>query len=417
MAVTEVFRPLLVVPAYNDIEFYAQSDQYAVPDFKFYITIDIPSVSAQFVLTPTGSLGQIRFNICDIVKKYVNNYYPFAAYGWQLTAGGIIDVTVNIGEYYSGAVHTGSDYDFAIFNASLNRAERAVYLPANYQVAAGRNNAWLNNLKDGDSATARTSCKSDQDMVFYFLQTGAMQITDIEINTYDSAGSLLGISGITNPYAVTFPAVNNARYVCVNVGPNGLSNIDAGDVTGTFPIITPSVASIYIRFIGRTVALGAETFFDRYIDIDDCAPKYDKVTLHYLDRYGAFDFVHLYGNHQRTLRTNKTFYKGMNSYFEGSYEYVGVGDQTVPSPLSLSQKVLSSTYECNQLLRSDWLDDFQLEALQDLITSPMVHTQAGEEYKKYQVTDNTYRFRNVGDKLQRLDVNLSEGTTERRQYE
>ena len=417
MAVTVIKRPLATVPAYNDIEFHATSDQFAISDFKFYITIEIVSYATTFTITPTGTSGTIKFNVWEQIKKYVSNYYPFGAYGWQYVTDGIQDITVNIGEYYSGSVHTGTDYDFEVFNASLTRAERATYLPANYEVDAGRNNVWLNNLYEGSSTSGRTTCKSDQDMVFYFLQTGAMRMSEVVITTYDSAGATIATSTIAAPSPSVYPATGQIRYMCINVGPHGLTNIASGSVTGAYPIITASVASYQIAFYGRTSMGGAINFFYRYVDIDDCAPKYDNVTLHYLNRFGAFDFVNIYGNHQKTLQSQKTFYKGLNTYFDGSYEEVGVGDTTVSTPLSMNEKVLNSSYENRQVFRSDWLTDFQIEALQDLITSPAVHSQDGSIYKKYQVTDNRYQFKNINEKLQRLDVNLSEGVTERRQYE
>jgi hypothetical protein len=416
MAITVLNRPLSVVPAYNDIEFKASSDQYGVADFKFYVTLEIVSYAATFTFTPKGTNGILNINLYDTIKKYVSNYYPFSGWGFQQVVDGIQDITVNIGEYYSGAVHAGTDFDFTVFNASLTREERAVYLPKDYHVATGRNNVWLNNLDNGDATAGRSSCKSDQDMTFYFLHTGTLQITEVEVITYNSAGTTLGTSVIDNIHKV-FPATSGSRYVCVNLGPNGLTYIDPGQVTGTYPIMTPSVASYRLAFRGRTSLVSGSNYFYRFIDIDDCAPKFDKIPLFYLNRFGAYDFYSFYGNHQKTLTANKTYYMGLNTYLEGSSEEVGVGDHIVNSPISISKKTLNTTYEKNQRLSSDWLSDFEIEALQDMITSPIVFTQQNEQHKKYSISDTQYRFKNVGEKLQRLDVNLSEGTTERRQNE
>jgi len=416
MAVTIVKRPLAVVPAFNDIEFHATSDQFAVSDFSFYVTVTIVSYSKTFVYTPVGNqAGTLKINLKDIISKYVSNHYPFNSYGWQYVTDGIQDITVNIGEYYSGSIHSGTDFDFVVFNAALLREERAVYLPANYQVNTGRNDVWLNNLENGSSTSGRTTCRSDQDMTFYFLQTGTLQMTDVEITTYDSAGATIDTHGIANPAAVTFPAVGQDRYICINVGPSGLTNISSGLVTGGFPIITASVASYRIAFYARSSSGGSINYYYRYVDIDDCSPKYDTWNLFYLNRFGAFDFVNMYGNHAKTLKSNKVLYKPIHTDFEGSYENVGVGDETVSMPLSMSQRVLDSSYEQRQLLKSDWLTDFQIEALQDLITAPEAFAQLYGVYRKFQVEDTQYRFKVESEKLKSLEVNLSEGMTEARQ--
>lgn len=415
MAITTVYRPFTIVPAHNDIEFKVSSDQSAITDFTFYITLDIPSYSFSTVYQPTGVNGVLNINFSDIIRKYVSNYYPFSSYGWQFVTDGIIDVTVNVGEYYSGAIHAGTDYDFQVWNAALTKEERAVYLPADYIVGTGRNDVWLNVLEN-QLNTGRTTCRSDQDFVMYFLQTGSMAITDVSIDTYDSSGTLIANSVITSGLAA-IPCNGQERYKCINVGPRGLTNIASGSVTGTYPIITASVASYRLQFYGRTTLGGAIQNFQTYIDIDDCSPKFDTWTLHYLNRYGAFDFINMYGNHQRTLQSNKAFYQGLNGYFQGSYEYVGIGNETVDLPVSKNEKVLNSTYQNTQELRSDWLTDNQIERLGDLITSPSVHTQLSGVYRKHSITNRAYRFKNVGEKLQRLDVNLNEGITERRQHE
>lgn len=413
MAVTIVRQPLTVVPAHNDIEWQATSTQYTQPDFAFYVTVTVVSFSKvfNFKIAPVNN-DRLYFNVNEIVRKYVLNYYPFQQYGWQQATDSIQEFTINIGEYYSGTVHAGSNFTLIAFNASLNKEERRLYQPSLYEATNSRNDTWLNKLYKGSSTIGRTSCKINQDFVLYFLHTGARVVEQIEITTYDSGGSTLGTSVITNTYNP--PANTASKMVCINVGPSGLDNISSGSVTGTFPIITASVASyqIKIRFdLGSGYA-----YAYRYVDIDSCAPKFEKITVHYLNRYGAYDFYNFYGNHQNSQRINKNTYSGLTDRFQGAYDLVGTGTIYPTSPLSPNKKTLEVTYENIRVLQSEYLSDFELENLQDLVHSPSIVIQTDEkEYYKVTSEDLNYRFKNVGEKIQTLQITLNEGMTERRQ--
>lgn len=147
MAVTIVKQPLSVVPAHNDIEWQATSTQYTQPDFAFYVTVTVVSysITLNFKIAPVNN-DRLYFNLIEITRKYVSNYYPFQVYGWQTATDAIQEFTVNIGEYYSGTVHAGSDETILAYNASLTKEERRLYQPSLYEVTGTKNNDWLNNL-------------------------------------------------------------------------------------------------------------------------------------------------------------------------------------------------------------------------------------------------------------------------------
>jgi len=413
MAVTIVKQPLSVVPAHNDIEWQATSTQYTQPDFAFYVTVTVVSysITLNFKIAPVNN-DRLYFNLIEITRKYVSNYYPFQVYGWQTATDAIQEFTVNIGEYYSGTVHAGSDETILAYNASLTKEERRLYQPSLYEVTGTKNNDWLNNLYNGSATNGRTSCKINQDFVFYFLETGARSVELVTITTYDSSNTLLGTSVISNSFDP--PSSTATKHLCINLGPSGLDNIDSGAVTGTYPIITSSVASYMIAF--RIDNGTGYNYFYRYVDIDRCAPKFEKVTVHYLNRKGAYDFYNFYGNHQKSLNINKSVFSGITERFEGSYDLVGTGTIYPNSPIAPNKKTLEISYETIRVLRSQYLSDFEIEALQDLITSPDIIIQTDEKlYLRVTSQDLNYRFKNIGEKQQILEITLNEGFTERRQ--
>ena len=229
--------------------------------------------------------------------------------------------------------------------------------------------------------------------------------------TYDSNGALIGTSHIANGYVSMSPYTNN--YVCINCGTNGLSQISSGVVTGAYPIITASVASYVVSF--RNVG-SPYYYYERTFQIDDCAPKYEKVNVQYLNRYGAFDCFNFYGNHEKNNKHEKAYYKTISNYFEGSYYLTGSGFVTGANPQTPNRKTLSSTYEQKRILISEYLSDFEIESLQDLIGSPriIINNDVGD-YDIYTNDDLNYHFKPAGEKLQSLQISLSSGITEQRQ--
>lgn len=414
MAITIVRQPLDVVPAHNDIEWQATSTQYTQPDFAFYVTVTVVSysITLNFKIAPVNN-DRLYFNLREITQKYISNYYPFQTYGWQTATDAIQEFTVNIGEYYGGTVHAGSPVTIIAYNASLNKEERRLYQESLYEVTTTRNNAWLNNLYNGTSTAGRTTCKSLQDFVFYFLQTGARTVDLVTINTYNSGGSLIATSVIDNPYKT--PANTQSKHICINLGPSGLDNIASGDVTGTYPIITPSVASYQIVF--RIDNGSGYNYFYRWVDIDNCAPKFENITVHYLNRFGAYDFYNFYGNHINGLKIEKNTFTGLTERFQGSYDLVGTGTIYPTSPLTANRRTLNVNYEKTRILKSQFLSDFEIEALQDLVTSPNIIIQTEEKnYTRITCEDLTYQFKNIGEKLQTLEIVVNQGITEVRQH-
>lgn len=420
MAITINKHPFSVVPAHNEIEWEANSNQTAQPDFAYYITVTVVSFSKTYNFKVVPIQGKLYYSASELVKKYVSNYYPFNEYGWQSCVDGLQEFTFNIGEYYGGTVHAGSNFTLYAWNGSLMKEERRTYLPNNYEVTDNRgagqpNNLWLNNLENGTSATGITKCKTTGDFVLYFLLTGAIGVETIEIQTYNAANSLIGTSYIANPF---YPASNiNTMYMCINVGFSGLINIPSGQVTGTFPIITNSVHH-YSVSVKTNDGSNNYTYGFRIVERDDCQPKFDKIPIFYLNRFGAFDFINTYGNNTKTLTVTKNTYSSIQKKFEASYYNDSTTSDTIPnSPLASSRKILSSTYKISRTLWTEWLSDFESEALQDLITAPVVFIQVASGYVMLSVDDTKYSFIEASEKMKQLQIKLSDSISERRQYE
>jgi hypothetical protein len=423
MAVTINKQPFYIVPANNDIEFEAISDQVASANFQYYVTVTVESTSAVYTyrIDKTPGTNVCYFNLRSLAEKFVRNYYPFGLTGFNPVLNGIDNFTVNIGERYGAtpANYAGTDIDIMCWNGALTLRERADYLPINYDNSNPTivDIQWLNNID-----TSNLTIKSDQDLTFYFLQTN-MKVLQCHIKVYNAAGTIINVLTIANNVAV----VNTEdKYVCINISPSAVNQLDTdtpADITYDFGYASPPFvfntgpatdAAYYVAYFQMDATPSGERFFT--VTIDDLCTVYDNVSLFYLNRKGAFDFHNFYGNHSKNKKVNRSHYKSLHGKFEGSH----LAGSVVygPSPLSISKKILSSNSEKTWSLQSDWLSDFDGIKLEDLIDTPGLFVcHEFQDYERFTIDDNTFDYKKVNDKLVDIKVNLSAGVEERRQFE
>lgn len=403
MAITVTAKPHLFVPGYNDTYFGATSTQTAQPNFQYYLTIAINGGTPKTYALPARPSGDMVWNARSVIEKALAHYYPFGLYGWKTCTNGIVKVTVNIGEKYgtTPVVYSGSNYDFYAWNASLQKEERRLYSVANYTYPAPLNQ--LPYLNSGDS---------DRDIVFYWLQQSAGAVADVYVKTYDSSNVLIGEYQIVNPFT---SATTANLYVCINAGWNGLSNISSGNVTvisGLFPIITGDVEWYELNF---EEGGGAEVFY-KITKPSCCATS---KTLHYVNRFGAYDYIDFCKNNRRSASINKTFYEGIDDYFEGSYLNAASSVVTPSSPLGINKRVLANSSEGKWDLQTDYISEAQQLMLFDCFGSPNYHFQTGSAlYQKIQQEDTQFAFKvKKMDKLIQFALKFTDGFMERRQID
>lgn len=400
MAITVTAKPHSFVPAYNDIFFGATSSQTAQPNFLYYITVTVNGTTFIFKRPARPTSGDLVFNCRKCIEKALSQYYPFGLYGWQQVAGGILQVTVNIGERYgtTPVVVPGTNYQFYVWNGALEKEERRNYAVANYTFPSSLNQVpYLNKVK------------TNKDLTFYFLQQSVGTISYLEVKTYNSSGALLGTYQITNPF--TTPSTANL-YICINAGWTGLTNIDPSNytvITGSSPIITSNVSYYDLKF--------TEGDAEKNYRVQKCECCSDNKTLFYLNRYGAFDPINFCGNSRSSVDINKTYYKGIDNYFEGSYLNASNVAVIPSNPLDINKRVLSNTNEGKQQLVSDYLTDEEVTRFAECWKASKHFLQ--HDTANYQIVvqdDNTFAFKKGRtDKLIQFIANISDGFVNRRQ--
>lgn len=370
MAVTVSQQPEGYTPVYNEQVFVALSNQTAQPNFEYTVKVSdmITGVTKTFPVAKRPD-DYLVWDAGEFARSYFDpdhHYIPMNVYGWQ-QATGIRKIRVNIGETYGAGtpVYTaGSNIDYIVWNGCLNFKDFPNYDPDDfvYRSDTITNLVYLTQRFNDVTYPGRSN-------YFYALTAEAGDILNIQIETFDSAGVLIDTSTIDNPYeALTAYA---SKYLCIDVGHKGLSNIDAGQVTGAYPIITDDVASytVVVNCItGGPPAGNADTVRTYTVG---CEPKFDVYTVHFLGMNGGFETINFSKRAEKENQVTKsTFRRDPHVFSAGTYTYSSATPQ---------EYVLAVMEKETLKLSTDWLSQDQADLYKQIIKSGYAYLDTGDD--------------------------------------
>lgn len=377
MAVTCNQQPETYTPGYSPQIFTAESTQSGQPNFSYTVLCtDLLSGDTQYYDVPVRPDGDMVFDAKPFAETFLTHYIPLNTYGWQ-EADGVRKIRVNIGETYGAvpAYASGTNIDYIVWNGIVDWKEYPVYDKDLYVYDSDiDNNVYLNTNTEEDTYSGRSN-------YLYALTSKINDIYNIQIKTYSNAGVLLGTSTIANPNVGS--SAYNVKYLCIDIGHKGLSNIDVGLVGGDYPIITDQVAYYVVSDI-----------YDDGVDfiITDlktitvkCEPRYDVYTVHYLKKNGAFQTLNFSKLSENVLTTSKVNYSKL--------PFTYVAQQYTYSTSSNVQRSLSTDTKQTIKLNTDWLTEDEVDYHKDLIDSPVIYFDFGDPEGYLQVILNTNSVR------------------------
>jgi len=391
MAITIQSSPTSPTPAYNENWVVATSSQTAQPNF--YYTIILTDVTGSHVydtenIKPDPN-NKLKLDLQSWVQLLMRNYIPVNLYGWKKCADATRKFRFNIGETYDvlgvATYFAGSNTDYITWNAGVDQQFLAPY-SANYFCY----DSSIPNIKYLTTLPNKTYIDRSQ-YLYALVQTGNTgELPSLMIKTYDAAGTLLGTSDIARPDAST--GLYSDNYQCIDVGYKGLLGITAPFVTGTYPIITPSVA--YYTVTDTDINAGQI----QTITIE-CNPKYEVYSLHYLNSKGGYQTLHC--NLAATLSSTKT----TTSFKKSGWSLVS--NVMTLDPALNGEKTQSVTIQDKLQLNSDWLTDAEFALHKDLFASTDVRLDIGSTttYKGVKVTQTGYTTKNT-DRLRNYQIDL-----------
>lgn len=401
MAVTIVKQPSSYTPAYSPQKWVATSNQTSNSDFSYIITVtDLLSGEFQKYVSPADINGKLFFDSMNFAKDWITrygHYIPMNVYNFKKSTS-IRKIRVNIGEYYGGAEHSGSNVDYVVWNGSLTYREYPSYSSTNY-IYEPLNHRMLTSTIDEDVYTNRSN-------YLYFLSNTQGDLLGFRVKSYDATGGLLGTSEFVNPF---YNAPNyNDRYFCVDVGLKGLAGISSGDVSGTYPIIPSGTAyyTIEDKNSGLTPGSYVYSVIKTYRVKEECLNTV--YSVHFLNKKGAFETCHFSKRSDKEVNKSTSYYRVNPFVYDNSFTY---------SPSTSTERVLNIEEQETLTLNTDWLSEAKMAQLRDLLSSPICYLDLGtDDFYPVRVLDDSLNIKKkVNEKLFNLTMKFQLNNTEVRQ--
>ena len=397
MAITILATPKAFAPVYNKMEYLIESTNVAQPNFAYLVDIYIngsgtKTVRLRIPVRPSDLKGKVDVHrvLESALTSDVGN--PLGTAGTYNATNSSLTYIVKFGEEYGATVTQYPDLEIdsnrKALNASLEKAEFINWDVADYKLD-GVTKKFLTNMPNNHKVSINSHGW------LYYVDT--VVITIFNINRYDLNGNSLPSITIDSTAATT-----NIQFVPSS--PASLNNIDNSNlITGAQPIIDSTVGSYDIQARGVGVYSETRTF----VIEENC--KYNVNTLIFQNNLGAFD--------------NFTFYLGEESTTAIERKDMKVNVDTVMGndivySMNEREKVTYYTKNTPSLkLMSDWITEEESNWLLELMSSPEIYLQNGDELiavAKIKATNYTKK-KVVRDKLFKIDVELELGYDDYRQ--
>jgi len=401
MAINILANPKDFAPVYNKMEYLISSTNTAQPNYAYLVDIYIngsatKTVRLRIPVRPSDSYGKVDIHrvLESALTSNVGNPDPTADEGTYNASDSSLSYIVEFGEEYGTTVvqypNEETDISRKAFNASLEKRPFINWDVTEYEMD-GITKKFLTNMPDNHKVSI------DSHGWLYFKEETVLSI--YTVITYNSSGTLI------NSFKIDATATSGDIQF-IPSSPASLNNIDNANITlGSQPIIDSTVASYKICLGLVSPLSSSET---RTFQIEESC-KYNSNTLIFQNNLGAFDSF--------------TFYKGDMSTTDIERKDMKVNIDTVVGTdivysMNEREKVTYYTKKSETIkLMSDWITEEESNWLLELISSPEIYLQEGNELTavaKIKATNYTKK-KVVRDKLFKIDVELELGYDDYRQ--
>tara|TARA_R100001443_G_scaffold113698_1_gene128794 strand:+ start:551 stop:1756 length:1206 start_codon:yes stop_codon:yes gene_type:complete len=399
MAITIHANPKDFAPVYNKMEYLISSTNTSEPNFAYLVDIYIngsvtKTVRLRIPVRPSDSKGKVDIHRVLESALTSNVGSPTGTAGTYEAVNSSLSYVVEFGEEYGTTVvqypNLTTDSSRKAFNASLEKRPFINWDVTEYEMD-GITKKFLTNMPDNNKVSI------DSHGWLYFKEETVLSIYTVV--TYNSSGTLISSFKID-------ATATSGDIQFIPSSPASLNNIDnANIILGSQPIIDSTVASYKICLGLVSPLSSSET---RTFQIEESC-KYNSNTLIFQNNLGAFDSF--------------TFYKGDMSTTDIERKDMKVNvDNVVSNDIVYSmnerEKVTYYTKKSETIkLMSDWITEEESNWLLELISSPEIYLQEGNELTavaKIKAT-NYAKKKVVRDKLFKIDVELELGYDDYRQ--
>jgi hypothetical protein len=393
MAITIYQKPQALSPAYNNQTFTALSNQIAVADFKYVVTVTINGVAnvKEYLQRPDGWLV---VDVKEWVQNFIEHYFnPLLSLAnpIEIATKKAVEAVVLFQEYYSGILRTGVSYSYTAFDACLTEAAFRNYNYQNYIFNQTAGKLFLS--KTSTTITPDNRLLLNQDMYLHFIDY--QNVTNIVID-------------LMRPDPDTD--------IPVTIATDTIPSLPT--TTATYPMYVMRINSkIFARIPARlrdvirvTFKNGVNFIASYSITLTELCTKYTDNILYYLDRDGNILFFHFdkISKYNYTKKTNKvTLNADKLNTTTGAYG---------ANSWDREDHIVNTAIESTILLNTDWITETQSRQLNDLWSSPQVWLHNGTELLPVTITNNGYEeIKSENESLFQYNVVVNTGVVETRQ--
>ena len=395
MAITILATPKDFAPVYNKMEYLISSTNTAQTNFAHLVDIYIngsvtKTVRLRIPVRPSDNYGKVDIHrvLESALTSDVGN--PLGTDGTYEAPNSSLTYIVEFGEEFGTTVlqypNLTTDSSRSAFNASLEKRPFINWDVTDYELD-GVTKKFITNMPDNHKVSINS-----HGWLYYKAPT---PLTGFTIVTKDSSGATI------NSFRIDTSA-SSGDIQFVPSSPASLNNIDNANLAvGVQPIIIDSVASYEIA------AKGGVSETRTFILEENC--KYNTNTLIFQNNLGGFDNFTFYLGDESTTKIEK---KDMKVNVD-----TVVGTDIVYS-MNEREKVTYYTKKSETIkLMSDWISEEESNWLLELMSSPEIYLQEGNELTavaKIQATSYTKK-KVVREKLFKIEVELEMGYDDYRQ--
>lgn len=398
MAVTILVTPKTFAPVYNKMEYLIESTNVAQPNFAYLVDIYIngsvtKTVRLRIPIRPTDNYGKVDIHrvLESALTSNVGNPLGTAATYNALNSS--LDYVVKFGEEYGDPIVVQptftTDISRKAFNASLEKQPFINWDVADYTLTA-LNKKFLTNMPNDNKVSL------DSHGWLYYKSSAVVE--QFIIRGINQAGVLS---------AVTIDAASTSGDIqFVPSAPASLNKIDNANFTfGSQPAIPADTISYSIVALNAINTIVSET--KTFVIQENC--KYNVNTLIFQNNLGGFDnFTFYLGDESTTAIERKDMKVNVDNVVHNDIVY----------SMDEREKVTYYTKNTPSLkLMSDWITEAESNWLLELMSSPEIYLQNGDELiavAKIKATNYTKK-KVVRDKLFKIDVELELGYDDYRQ--
>src|SRR5210317_2092719 len=378
------------LPSFAPIEYLVSSTNTAQAGFKVIVSVHYDTDGADtkiatLQLNTIPSATQVVTDIQNIVQSFVSSQYT-------ILEGDTVDLSfsdyknfrVAFQEYNASGLQ-GSPSSGATFyawdaapkykefatddwkNWSINEISAGV-VTGDFLSSFEQNNQWANFSK----ADKWIRINDSQKYQINWLIDDSRELA-IYVKTMDAAFNTLSVrnlnfTSVKNQYGIDVGVQEiTAHNWLINTTPSAL------DMTGVKYYALRILEATDDYWI--TPAIGFE--------VDDCDSTYTNYELHWLNRRGGFDSYTFTGKSNQETDIQKNFAKYNTRKIESS--------SIVHNTYAQRKRAFNTGLRDSYTLNSRLLRDFEITALEDLVSSPEVYWRDGSNFLSVNVTDKTYR--------------------------